>query len=67
MCECMSFPRGSNKVILTYLLTYLLNPLETGRFSMVRAKRTEEEYSTDPDTDPMGPICKQKMEYWHHL
>ena len=27
MCECMSFPRGSNKVILTYLLTYLLRPL----------------------------------------
>ena len=24
MCECMSFPRGSNTVILTYLLTYLL-------------------------------------------
>ena len=24
MCECMSFPRGSNKVLLTYLLTYLL-------------------------------------------
>ena len=23
--------------------------------------------NTDPDTDPMGPICKQKMEYWHHL
>ena len=21
MCECMSFPRGSNKVLLTYLLS----------------------------------------------
>ena len=24
MCECMSFPQGSNKVLLTYLITYLL-------------------------------------------
>ena len=25
MCECMSFPQGSNKVLLTYLLTGIAN------------------------------------------
>ena len=29
MCECMSFPQGSNKVLLTYLITYLLTYLLT--------------------------------------